>query len=183
MSRIYVGIDPGLGGAIAFILPKGEIEIYDTPTTQILVGKSKRNVHVLPEMWLLVGLHTEIKYEMMYVLEDVQPMPKFGSANFAFGSSVAFWEMALVGHEVPYMRLRPQIWKKEVGIPVRSDKGRSRLLAGQLYPRYRDLFARVKDDGRAEALLMAHCIRARQEGRIIPIPVKTSIRIRKHRKK
>jgi hypothetical protein len=38
---------------------------------------------------------------------------------------------------------------------LHSDKGESRALAMRLWPDHGDRFARVKDDGRAEAALIA----------------------------
>ena len=36
---IYIGIDPGLDGAVAFLCPDGRVEFYDTPT--VLLGEKR----------------------------------------------------------------------------------------------------------------------------------------------
>jgi crossover junction endodeoxyribonuclease RuvC len=55
----------------------------------------------------------------------------------------------------------PAQWKFGVGLNAvsgqdqKARKNASREKAIELFPQYADLFARVKDDGRAEAALMA----------------------------
>ncbi len=161
MKKIFVGIDPGLHGAIAFIYPDGTtIEVFDTPITQIVKNRRNRNVYEPARLWSLLDTQRQV-HQLSVALEDVQPMPTFGASNFSFGAGVAYWEMALVGHKIPYEMVRPQVWKKEIGIPARSDKNKSRLVAARLYPQYRELFERVKDDGRADALLIAHWLKSK----------------------
>lgn len=55
-----------------------------------------------------------------------------------------------IGHEI----VAAAAWKKAQGLS--SDKNRSRALAVQRWPEQAALFARVRDDGRAEAALIAH---------------------------
>jgi crossover junction endodeoxyribonuclease RuvC len=47
----------------------------------------------------------------------------------------------------------PAKWKKHFGL--NRDKGVSRSKATERFPEYANLFSRVKDDGRAEAALIA----------------------------
>ena len=49
--------------------------------------------------------------------------------------------------------VRPNIWKREAAVP--ADKNAARMMATRLWPDHSNLFARVKDDGRAEAALLA----------------------------
>jgi hypothetical protein len=48
----------------------------------------------------------------------------------------------------------PAKWKKALGLS--ADKGASRRRAIELWPERAQWFARVKDDGRAEAALIAY---------------------------
>ena len=59
----------------------------------------------------------------------------------------------LAGTGVAIELVRPAIWKKGAGIG--KDKGSARKAAQERFPDAADLFARVKDDGRAEAALLA----------------------------
>ena len=81
-------------------------------------------------------------------------MPKDGAVQaFAFGKATGGVLGVLAGLEVPTLEVRPAVWKVLMGVP--ADKNTSRAMAQKLFPRYAEKFKRVKDDGRAEAALMA----------------------------
>ncbi len=162
----YVGIDPGLSGAIAFV-DEDRVRTIDTPTKKVFVSGKNRTVHIVEEMWKIVSENCTKRNSV--VLEEVTPDPRFGSTNFSYGSGVGFWVMAFAGNYIRIHRVRPQVWKKEVGIPARSGKRASRLLAQKLFPKDKDLFNRVKDDGRADAALMAYWLKNRRVRRFARI--------------
>jgi len=54
---------------------------------------------------------------------------------------------------IPIVYITPQGWQKAVGMRGGKDGGRAR--AAEIFPAYAATFARVKDDGRADAALMA----------------------------
>lgn len=162
----YVGVDPGLNGAIAFI-DSDRVRVIDTPTKKEFISGKDRTVHIVEDLWKIVSENCTKKDSV--ILEEVSPNPQFGSANFSYGSGVAFWVMAFAGNRIKIHRVRPQVWKREVGIPFRSDKGAGRLLAQRLFPKDKDLFKRVKDDGRADAALMAYWLRKRRNRRFARI--------------
>jgi crossover junction endodeoxyribonuclease RuvC len=56
----------------------------------------------------------------------------------------------------PTLIITPQLWTAHVGLPKGADKDMHRGLAQALFPVYSHLFARKKDDGRADAALIAH---------------------------
>ena len=61
--------------------------------------------------------------------------------------------MACVGHGYEMHYATPASWKKH--FKLSKDKGVSRATASQRFPQNAELFKRVKDDGRAEAALIA----------------------------
>ena len=65
----------------------------------------------------------------------------------------------LAGNGVAIELVRPAVWKKAARIS--KDKGSARKAAQERFPDSAGLFARAKDDGRAEAALLA---RWRAEG-------------------
>ncbi len=83
-------------------------------------------------------------------------MPGQGvSSMFALGKSTSaiigaaaanFWRI----DEIP-----PVTWKRAIGLKSGDGKDTSRALATQRFPRHSALFARKKDEGRAEAALIA----------------------------
>jgi crossover junction endodeoxyribonuclease RuvC len=148
---LIVGIDPGGSGAIAIIGERGEIhEVHDMPVIEIMVDKTKRkriSAHGVADV--LKGLDIE-----MVVIEQVGGITgQSASAAFTFGHSCGLIQGVVIGLKLPVALLPSQRWKKAAHLP--ADKGAARLRAQQLWPEEAKLFARVKDDGRAEACLIA----------------------------
>ena len=75
------------------------------------------------------------------------------SSVFSFGRSAGVLEGVLAASGVPYTLVTPQTWQKAVGL--RGGKDGSRERAMQQFPDQASLFARKKDDGRADATLIA----------------------------
>lgn len=147
---IYIGIDPGFSGAIAFYAPKENIvSIYDMPVYQNAKGKTEINLYELHEI-----LAPETDEPHMAIIEQVAAMRGQGvTSMFRFGQSYGATQMAVAAHKIPMQFVTPAKWKSCLGLS--RDKGVSRSLASQRFPKQADLFKRVKDDGRAEAALLA----------------------------
>lgn len=75
-------------------------------------------------------------------------------ATFKKAEAAAYWEMALVCAGIPYATVMPHVWIPKMGIPAHSDKGVHRQIAQREFPGT-SKFTRVKDDGRADAALIA----------------------------
>jgi hypothetical protein len=54
---------------------------------------------------------------------------------------------------MPVQMVSPATWKRKAGVP--SDKNGARVMASRYWPGAAEQFRRVKDDGRAEAALLA----------------------------
>lgn len=148
---IALGIDPGAGGALAFFdTILGSLVVVDMPVLEVeRGGKSKREIN--PRLIADMVLEHAPKAAM---LEKVGAMPGQGvSSMFQFGRGVGMVEGVLAGVGVPTQYVTPQRWQKAVG--ARKGKDGARLRAIELYPAYSKLFARAKDDGRADAALIA----------------------------
>ena len=147
---IYIGIDPGFSGAIAFYAPKENIvSVYDMPVYQNAKGKTEINLYELHEI-----LEPETDEPHMAIIEQVAAMRGQGVTSlFRFGQSYGATQMAVAAHKIPMQFVTPAKWKSYLGLS--RDKGVSRSLASQRFPKQADLFKRVKDDGRAEAALLA----------------------------
>jgi crossover junction endodeoxyribonuclease RuvC len=76
---------------------------------------------------------------------------------FAFGRSKGVIEGVMAALGVPVGFLTPSAWKRLVGIAPGKEgaKGAARSEAIRRWPAQAGLFAHVKDDGRAEAALIA----------------------------
>jgi crossover junction endodeoxyribonuclease RuvC len=150
MSRV-LGIDPGSGGALCVLDTKtGEIEIVDMPT--VLIKRGTRMVNQVQPA-LVVAVVQQLKPDSA-IVERVSAMPGQGvSSMFAFGRAAGILEGALAGLGIPYTDVPPATWIKVMGVRGGKDGARNRAI--ELYPRHAQLFARVKDDGRADAALIA----------------------------
>jgi crossover junction endodeoxyribonuclease RuvC len=103
----------------------------------------------------------------LIAMEKVHSMPKQGvSSMFTMGEGVGVWKMLLVCSRLPHEFVTPQAWKKVIGLPVKAEKGDAIIKAGQLFPDAAPFLARKKDDGRADALLIAEWARRRSLGLI-----------------
>ena len=148
---MIVGIDPGSKGAIAFLTDAGALlSVHDMPALQIDVAGKRRTRLAVADLALLFA---ERECTAAYV-EKVGAMPGQGvSSCFSFGYAAGVVEGVLAMRGVPLTFITPQVWKK--AMQVRSDKDGCRQRAMQLFPSHAGAFSRVKDDGRAEAALIA----------------------------
>lgn len=146
---IVIGIDPGVSGAVAFVYPDG-IQVDDMPTVEV---RGKR--HVCPHGLRDALRQHDLQAVAAVVLEHVQGVQGTGATSaFSFGRSFGLVEGLVAGLTLPLVLVRPQVWTKDLG--VSRDKGSHRRAACNLWPKDAWLFARVKDDGRADAALLCH---------------------------
>jgi crossover junction endodeoxyribonuclease RuvC len=148
---IIVGIDPGLSGAIAVIGVAGRMDVYDIPTFDLVRnGKKKREV----DIYALARLPCWDNIDYAW-LEQVGAMPGQGvSSVFSFGQTYGIIKGILAARQVPFDTVTPRVWKAALHVPAAKDGARAR--ASQLMPGAADRWARAKDDGRAEAALIAY---------------------------
>lgn len=161
---IYIGIDPGLSGAVAIMddtadFPdKTRVQVFDTPTMVVSGIKDKRvyNTAAMAQLLQPYSVLLGTTSMALVVLESVHSMPKQGVASsFSFGQGLGMWQGIIAALGLPLEMPSPQRWKKEMLADQGKEKSASRYKAMQLFPSIASQFSRVKDDGRAEALLMA----------------------------
>lgn len=161
-NLVVVGIDPGLTGAVAtYFVEDKTLIVADMPTLKVR-GKLR-----IDEDRLLECLANEIGFADRVVIERVAPMPGQGvgsagtfmrGAGFLVGACRMF---AQVSEGIEVVEVVPAQWKLEMGLRLPSTATRAqrktaaRQRAIALFPAYAELFARAKDDGRAEAALLA----------------------------
>ena len=148
-SRV-IGIDPGASGAIALLLNGVLVSVHDMPTVTVTRNKSQKR-QVCPAGLSLLMQHLD---PHKAIVEKVGAMPGQGvSSMFSFGRSVGIIEGVLAAKQIPVTFTTPQAWQKLSGAAKGKDGSRQRVM--ELFPREAHLFARVKDDGRADAVLIA----------------------------
>lgn len=172
---LVIGIDPGVSGAIAVVSEDDNaISVDDMPTVEI---RGKR--HVCPHGLRAVLDGHDLKSVRAVVLEHVQGVQGTGATSaFSFGRSFGVVEGVVAGLGLALVLVRPQVWTKALN--VSRDKGDHRRVASNLWPASAGLFARVKDDGRADAGLLCHWwVRSGRENfRVLPAPARRSPRLR-----
>lgn len=148
-----IGIDPGISGAISVFsrFPSTLHDVIDMPTLEVDSGKTKkRHISAAGLRDILVCYP-----EAHVVIEKVGAMPGQGvSSMFNFGRSAGIIEGVVAALRMPSTYVTPATWTKAVGRAAGKDA--SRMRAMELFPSKADLFKRAKDDGRADAALIAY---------------------------
>ena len=148
-----IGVDPGAAGAIAIIESTGKlVHVFDMPSVEVIVGgKAKRRVS--PEM-LAAELRLYADQGAVAYVEQVGAMPGQGvSSMFAFGQAFGIVLGVMAGLAIPTQTVTPGKWKKDMKLNGGKDAARAK--SAQVWPAHAGEFKRVKDDGKAEAGLIA----------------------------
>ena len=168
MNKIVVGIDPGLDGAIAVIVDGVLVDVVDMPVIETTsLGKAKFNGTDIVKRDAVTrkvnpqGLADYLRHwaptparSVHVYIEQVGARPDQGvSSAFSFGAGFGILLGVAAALSMVYTTTYPQTWKKAMSCT--ADKNLSRTRAQALFPAKAAMFARAKDDGRAEASLIA----------------------------
>ena len=163
---IFLGIDPGIYGALAAITDQGKIGVYDFDDVQALI--------------FLQSIRND---KCKAVIEKIHSMPGQGvSSMFGMGENYGRWIGRLEALGIPYDLVTPQRWRKAMfdSIPAtvpappgetpkekqKRANERSKLLkelsrerALRLFPEMAEYLKLKKHHGRAEAILLGEYCR------------------------
>lgn len=159
---IIIGIDPGHTGAVAFYRPSDEqIRVFDMPLAKAL-NEGKKNTVYPNELARLVKKYTA-GTECFAVLEKVSAMTYVDSkgqrrgqgakSSFTFGASYGVVVGVLGALGVTTYEVHSSVWKTLMLLS--RDKKLSIEMAKRKFPSLVPKLQRAKDDGRAEAALLA----------------------------
>lgn len=139
---IYIGIDPGKSGGIAFVSEK-ETLVEPMPDT-------------LMDLFELLNETYQEESRFCY-LERVSSSPQMGVRSaFTFGFGFGSLQMALLASRIPFELITPATWQRELKCLTKGDKNITKRKAQQLFP---DMKVTHKT---ADALLIAeYCRRTR----------------------
>jgi hypothetical protein len=142
-KEIFIGIDPGQSGGIAITRLGGYAEAFKMPDTEADTAELLRDLKERADFALCA-------------IESVHSMPKQGVASsFKFGRSYGFLRGLLIGLQIPFEEITPQVWQKEMNCRTGGDKNVSKSKAQQLWPNLKITHAL------ADALLIAEALRRR----------------------
>lgn len=134
-----LGIDPGQKGAIALLsMPDRELQTFAMPGTT-------RELHeTLASMPKVSHCTIEKPFYPKHI----------GTAKVArIAEAYGVIKGALQWLDIPVHEVRPADWKRSLNIP--ADKNAARQRASEFFPAAADQWPLVKDDGKAEAALIA----------------------------
>lgn len=152
IEKPYIlGIDPGFNGAVAAIsvgAPR-TVTLHDMPVSTSLTGKKNIDTKALAALLEMYAGTTALA-----VLERVGAAPGQGvSSMFRFGQGFGQIQGILAAFKIRTLEPMPSVWKPSMGLS--DDKRASLELAKATFPDWAKCFSRQKDDGRAEAALLA----------------------------
>tara|TARA_R100001443_G_scaffold75063_1_gene82703 strand:+ start:747 stop:1241 length:495 start_codon:yes stop_codon:yes gene_type:complete len=154
-KTVFIGVDPGINGAIAAVTGDGElIGSHDLP---VLGTGRKREINIPHLRRIVAEMVGDAKAHAC--VERVSARPGQGVVSmFRFGRATGQAEGLLAGLLVPVIRVIPQKWRKAMAVTSGAEnKEASVLSASQLFMGAD--FTRKKDHNRAEAALIAEFCR------------------------
>jgi crossover junction endodeoxyribonuclease RuvC len=169
--QIVLGIDPGITGGLAWVSWDGKHRrVFDAPRAASATSTNRKYDQPAMAALLkrLIIRDDGSRRRAVAAMELVHTMPGDGAmGSFSFGFGFALWQGILTTLDVPIDFVDPRRWQKEMGMEPTSDryqrKKNSRIAAMKFFPEMGELFRRVKDDGRAEALIMAEWLRRKMQ--------------------
>jgi hypothetical protein len=119
--RLFIGIDPGINGGIAFIPSTGDPWAHKMPETdKDLMELLRDSINIATPKALIELVHSS---------------PQMGvKSAFTFGQGYGRLQMALTALGIPYERIRPAMWQKAMGCLTKGDKNVSKSRAQELFP-------------------------------------------------
>jgi len=155
----FIGIDLGLTGAAAMIDGvTRDMAVTALPTTDSEAGRRLHGRQLLDILrgWVPAG------DPCFVTIEDVRPRPgdRGGHGNTMHSQGSLMRSRGIVEAVTDIMGAQvlwvwPQKWKRHYGL-IGENKNASRATAARMFPALAGAFARVKDDGLAEAMLLAY---------------------------
>jgi crossover junction endodeoxyribonuclease RuvC len=150
----WIGIDPGQTGGLAYLDGNGVLlDVAPMPAIDKEVQAG-----LLAQILQLWMSDSDVA-TFSVAIEQVGSMPGQGvSSTFKFGKSfgIALGVVGALG--VPMVRIRPQSWKKTMGLSGK-DKAASLALANELWPSHGVHWKLKKNDGLSDAALIAEAAR------------------------
>lgn len=157
MTLFVLGVDPGVSGGYAVLT--SHLEILHAGSLPTITTKKNGKTSTTLDGVALAKAFTEFPITHAFV-EHVSSRPR-QQGQFGFGLSTGIIHGVLYATDIPFQTLAPAVWKAGYNIKrgqdetKRDKKNEAREIAARIFPGHAKSFARVKDDGVAEAVLIA----------------------------
>lgn len=159
MTKLFIGIDPGLSGAIVGIFAD-KVLAFQAKMPVAKVG-SKNRIFIPALLNIFDILHKIGQPEA--IVESVHAMPKQGvTSMFSMGYGLGAIHACLDAKKIPYVEVPPQTWKKNYTKGLEG-KDASVVVALKLFPEAWEWIVSkrgARDHNLADALLMAEYLRS-----------------------
>ncbi len=147
---LFIGIDPGKSGGIAF-------NPADQDPTEVNATKMPATER---DTWYEINGGSYGKYsdDTFALIEKVGPMPGQGvTSMFSFGRNYGMLRAFLIAAGIPFETVSPQKWQREFGLIVPKSKGLTDTQKKNLHKaKAQELFPHLKiTHAIADALLIA----------------------------
>lgn len=166
---IWIGVDPGHKGAVA-VVDGDYANVWDTPTRggalDLPAMRELLNIKILgtwdvDEHATAAHVTLEGGRIMPNRISDGaggwKPVQQSAKSQAAYWRGIGVWEGILAGLELPYTVVPPATWKRAMNVPGGGREAKAACVAEarRRFPFAAHLLYRARDDGRAEALLLA----------------------------
>ena len=153
---VFLGIDPGLDGGLAYIRNEGPMTLLDLHKTPLIGGKD----YDVQDMKLILK---EFPASAIFAtIENQISMPGQGlTSTLQTGKGFGIWLGLLAGLEIPHQVVHAKKWQTNLfsgTSPKYDTKARSEIVAKRLFPGAdfrRSARARVANDGLTDAACIA----------------------------
>jgi hypothetical protein len=116
--KTIIGIDPGKSGGIAVCKDGLIVNFQKYPKT---LGEIVDIVKKIDDDWSESG-------KPLAYIEHVHAFPTDArSAAFKFGTNYGLWQGLLLGFQIEYKTVAPQVWMKPLGLPKDKQNRKHRL--------------------------------------------------------
>lgn len=121
MNQVFIGVDPGKSGSIAFVCGEAAWSVPNDSTDKDLFDAIEDARTIAPIRFALI--------------ERVSASPQMGTVSaFSFGASYGALQMLLSCAGVPFERITPQKWQDAMKCRTGGDKNISKSRAQELFP-------------------------------------------------
>jgi hypothetical protein len=153
--NLFIGIDPGITGAIVVI--DEEVKPQFVSRIPVTSAHSRKVVDVIELIKIILRIKS-LGTIRLCVMEDVGPNPAWGrKACYTFGGCVEALRTCFVISLVPFAMMIPRQWKKHLLPKNGMSKEEVRQYVLNRYPSFSEHMPRKSDHDIAEAILLAKC--------------------------
>ncbi len=150
----YIGIDPGITGAVCILIDQGSIlDVLDLPVCAMTDKKKEIDVVKLSNI-----LHDYIDFTDYIYLEHVHALPGNGTVSmFNFGMTYGSIKAVIRCLGFQIVNVSPMAWKNYMGLRKTEKKEVGNRVI-EIYPHHADKFVTPRGrviDGRCDATLIA----------------------------